>query len=192
MRRVSEEIQPMLDGWQQAVDKQLRQMHDAEEDWIAGFRQGLAELRDEVAQRARREETLKACYEKLADEGGVGPKLVKRVDEQTEAIGAALSKLQSTVAESRKVVERTERATNSDKRALLKATAEETAAAIRTAASGVEAAERRAATLEVELEERASRAARSEEALNAARDQTEQLRLALVDSRATEQMLEEV
>ena len=99
MQRVSSEIQPMLNSWKEAVTSEVSRLHSAESDWIRDFSTGLAELRDSASRRVKTEETLRGCYEKLAAEGGVGPKLVKKVEEQAISVAESLAKLQAIVGE---------------------------------------------------------------------------------------------
>ena len=92
-------------------------------------------------------------------------------------------------AESKKVVERTEKATSADKRALLKATSEEHVEALRLCSEGLRAAEERAAAAEAEKAERTAASREAEKGLEVAWRQVETLRGQVADRDAAEKML---
>ena len=190
MQRVSSEIQPMLDGWRDAVTSEISRLHSSESDWIRDFSTGLSELREEATRRSKMEEVLRACYEKLAAEGGVAPKLVKKLEEQAATVTGSLGKMQGLLVESRKVMERTERSSNADKRTLLKATSEENAEALRLCAESLRASDDRARTLEAQLEERSVASRDAERGLEVAWQQGEQLRVQAATNEATGKMLD--
>ena len=144
----------------------------------------------QATRRSKMEEVLRACYEKLATEGGVAPKLVKKLEEQAATVTGSLGKMQGLLVESRKVMERAERSSNADKRTLLKATSEENAEALRLCAESLRASDDRARTLEAQLEERSVASRDAERGLEVAWQQVEQLRVQAATHEATGKMLD--
>lgn len=147
-QRVSAELQPLLDGWRDAVRRELLSVREASadaSDWREAVSAELAELRGE---QQRSSESLADASARLAESPPA--RLQKKIEKQQEMLVASLTQLQEELGETRRTFERTEAGTSKERRQLVKAANDEKA----TALAAVELERRRAQERIAELEQR--------------------------------------
>lgn len=148
-QRVSAELQPLLDGWRDAVRLELHAVREASADaaeWREAVSAELSELRSEQERGA---ESLGSVSKRLAE--APPSRLQKKLEMHEETMLTSLKRLQELVGDTRQSFERAEQGSTKEKRALVKALQEEKALALAASARELEHAERRGAELEDRL-----------------------------------------
>ena len=148
-QRVSAELQPLLDGWRDAVRAELIAVRDASAD-AAEWREAVSgELGSLLQEQHRTANGLAAASAKLAE---APPSSLKaRLQKQEETILASLSRLQETIGETRLTFERAEAGQRSDKRTLIKAVNDEKATALAASSHALDEAKAQARDLQARL-----------------------------------------
>ena len=147
-QRVSAELQPLLDGWRDAVARAhaVREASADAAEWREAVSAELSELRSEQERGA---ESLGSVSKRLAE--APPSRLQKKLEMHEETMLTSLNRLQELVGDTRQSFERAEQGSTKEKRALVKALQEEKALALAASARELEHAERRGAELEDRL-----------------------------------------
>ena len=158
-QRLSAELQPLLDGWCEAVRRELLAVREASADaaeWREAVSAELAQLRSEQQRAA---ESLEGTSSRLAEMPPA--RLQKKLEKQQETLVASLRQLQDELGETRRTFERTEAGIAKERRQLIKAAQDEKTAALAACELERLRIEERAAELERRLHnaEAAARAA---------------------------------
>ena len=148
-QRVSAELQPLLDGWRDAVRTELLAVRDASAD-AAEWREAVSsELGNLLHEQQRTASGLASANETLAQAPPI--RLHKRIEKQEESILASLARLQELISETRLTFERAEAGQRSDKKVLMKAVHEEKATALASQQRALDDAKAMARDLQARL-----------------------------------------
>jgi len=148
-QRVSAELQPLLDGWRDAVRTELLAVRDASAD-AAEWREAVSsELGNLLHEQQRTASGLASANETLAQAPPI--RLHKRIEKQEESILASLARLQELISETRLTFERAEAGQRSDKKMLMKAVHEEKATALASQQRALDDAKAMARDLQARL-----------------------------------------
>ena len=186
-QRVSAELQPLLDGWRDAVRLELHAVREASADaaeWREAVSAELSELRSEQERAA---DSIGSTSARLAE--APPSRLQKKLEKQEETMLSSLRQLQTLVGETRQTFEKAEAGSTKEKRALVKALQDEKALALAASARELEHAERRGAELEDRLSAAESAAKTAATRATEADERVAALRVELERSRGVDTSL---